>query len=101
MDLSSDSDIDVAYEMHIHSFTFEFEGPAVDHLCGRQKSAGGKSRFHSAVENTREPTVKGPINVCPFFEHRPIAPALGRLVRSERARFPGKELWSSMPKSCD
>ena len=74
MDLSSDSDIDVAYEMHIHSFTFEFEGPAVDHLCGRQKSAGGKSRFHSAVENTREPSVKGPINVCPFYEHRPIAP---------------------------
>jgi len=27
MDLSSDSDIDVAYEMHIRSFTFEFEGP--------------------------------------------------------------------------
>ena len=101
MDLSSDSDIDVAYEMHIRSFTFEFEGPLVDHLCGRQKSAGGKSRFHSAVENTREPTVKGPINVCPFFEHRPIAPAAGRLVRSERARFPEKELWSSMPKSCD
>ena len=27
MDLSSDSDIDVAHEMHIHSFTVEFEGP--------------------------------------------------------------------------
>ena len=27
MDLSSDSDIDVAYEMHIRSFTFEFEVP--------------------------------------------------------------------------
>ena len=67
MDLSSDSDIDVAYEMHIRSFTFEFEGPAVDHLCGRQKSAGGKSRFHSAVENTREPTVKGPINNLSVF----------------------------------
>ena len=74
MDLSSDSDIDVAYEMHIRSFTFEFEGPLVDHLCGRQKSAGGKSRFHSAVENTREPSVKGLINVCPFYEHRPISP---------------------------
>jgi hypothetical protein len=74
MDLSSDSDIYVAHEMHIHSFTVEFEGPAVDQLCGRQKSAGGKSRFHSAVENTREPSVKGPINVCPFYEHRPIDP---------------------------
>lgn len=27
MDLSSDSDIDVAHEMHIHSFTVDFEGP--------------------------------------------------------------------------
>ena len=27
MDLSSDSDIDVAHEMHIHSFTVKFEGP--------------------------------------------------------------------------
>lgn len=27
MDLSSDSDIDVAHEMHIHSFTVEFDGP--------------------------------------------------------------------------
>jgi hypothetical protein len=26
MDLYSDSDIDVAHEMHIHAFTFEFEG---------------------------------------------------------------------------
>ena len=70
-------------------------------MGGRFWKRRGKSRFHSAVENTREPTVKGPINFCPFFEHRPIAPAAGRLVRSERARFPGKELWSSMPKSCD
>ena len=27
MDLSSDSDIDVTHEIHIHSFTVEFEGP--------------------------------------------------------------------------
>ena len=74
MDLSSDSDIDVAYEMHIRSFTFEFEGPAVGNLCGRQINAGGNSCFHSVVEIIREPTVKGPINVCPFYEHRPISP---------------------------
>ena len=27
MDLSSDSNIDVAHKMHIHSFTVDFEGP--------------------------------------------------------------------------
>ena len=53
MDLSSDSDIDVAHEMHIHSFTVEFEGP--DKMIHRWTSyAEGKKAQVVKVVFTRQ-----------------------------------------------